>query len=342
MSLFISIDKKNIEEILAKRKIIVARIRKSRSKCKQLAVLELIHALKEYAPRFITNGPLGDVKGIITIAVKLNESDMSNISNILEYIGYCDTFYILDFNELSSDIENPSINPLVFKGKEFAIKNLIKQNGDLFRQGLADKRDFLLTCGDGVVRNINGYRGNGEAMGRRALPVEDCRLLMNLACNKFTKAVVEPFAGGGGIIYQLKKGYPSLRVVSLDIAQELAYGLLAYGAEHHVANAKYFKTDIVFDALCTEVPFDQNSTEDICSALLNFYEMLTDDAKLAIMCDKNQEKQILEFLVKSDYFFLNPFFVDRKGTQVSVIIAFKCKETWERYLLLWEKLKLFY
>ena len=69
----VSVDPKNVSEYIKDKKILIAIQRKSRIKCKQLAILELLQLLVDFEPQFINNGPLGDVKGSITIAITYDE-----------------------------------------------------------------------------------------------------------------------------------------------------------------------------------------------------------------------------------------------------------------------------
>lgn len=341
MDYYVTADKQNMLSLIEKKRILVANVRKSRLKCKQLAVVELVSVLLEYEPQFVTNGPLGDVKGVISIAISIQDDALNGLKNALEKVGYCSSFYLLDFKDLQSDIPNPSINPLVWKGKAFSIKILHQQDAQAFRQEAADKRPFSLECGDGVVRTIQGYRGDGSATGRRALPVEDCRMMSNIACSGVPLYALDAFAGAGGIVFQICKNYPQTHVISVDIAPELATGLRKYGAEHYVCSSAEFVPNHEIGALCTEVPFDRHVTHTVCAAFRNLRNYLTDEAKIVIMCADYQNNDICEALVESGYTGVRSQLVDRKGTDVMVILAYTSDYVREGFDRLWEKLVFF-
>ena len=144
MNLIQTINKQNIDNCLEKHNVVVCKLRNSRVKAKQMAILEMLFGMSDCNIMFISNGPLGDVKGIFSVLIpheKLNE-----FSEKLYGVGYCETFYILDFNDIdkknSTDII--SINDLIWKGKPFAVELLYKQDKSVFNAQMPNNRLFKI------------------------------------------------------------------------------------------------------------------------------------------------------------------------------------------------------
>lgn len=335
----------NIARYLVNKKTLICSVRNSRSKCKQLAALELLQLLSGFAPLFITNGPLSDVKGIISLFVTLEEKDEVLLCQRLAGAGYCDVFYLLDFANLTPEkgISLGSINPLVWKRRPFVIRELYRQDETEFYAQAADRRSFRLMCGDGIVRDVQGYRGDGKEMGRRALPTEDCRLLVNLGCCENTGCILDPFAGGGGIVYQARAIHKSIVVASNDIAPELAPGLEAYGAVHSIGSAEDYVAGLLrFDAIITEVPFAAAATAGVCRAFIHLTQFMNEHCRIALMCAPEQTTRIQKSLENAGCYCAEAFPLNRKGRDVEIVLAFRHAQDYEDFQQLWRHLRLFY
>ena len=66
MERYVEIDGKNIKELTSNNNVVCCRLRNSRIKSKQLAIMEMLLMNYDLGLRFIKNGPLGDVKGIVS------------------------------------------------------------------------------------------------------------------------------------------------------------------------------------------------------------------------------------------------------------------------------------
>ena len=338
---FVTIDKHNIESFIENNTVLIGKMRQSRLKCKQLAVIELLSLLSYCEPNFITNGPLGDVKGCIAVSISKAKNVEEKTIELLSHAGYTYCFYCIDFDnyEISNDSDLHSINPYIWKGKRFSVNKIFEESSQIFRDQAPDKRKFKLLCEDGVIRTIKGYRGNGSEMGRRALPVEDCRLLSNLVIRENTENFIDPFCGGGGIIYQARLRKNIKHLYSIDVAAELAPGLEEYGSIHFIGLASDYKAEIQFDAIATEIPFLKTATEAVCEGFANISKYLSDTCIISIMYSTEQKNDIEECLKKNGYNLCIAFPVNRKGTDVQIAICFRSHYESERMKILWERLR---
>lgn len=319
MERYVEIDGKNIKELISNNNVVCCRLRNSRIKSKQLAIMEMLLMNYDLGLRFIKNGPLGDVKGLVSFMI--SKDKMDSLKERLNRIGYFNEFYLLDFDaeicENKSNIE--TINPLVWKGLSFSIETIYKQDEKLYESQSPHNRTFKIVSYNGEEKTLNGYRGNGTDMGRRALPVEDARCLVNLSIPFNENKVLEPFAGGGGIIYMYKYINPNVDITSIDIDETLKPGLEYYGAKHIVGSSANVHLSESFDAIVTEVPFSNNATDSVVEAIKNVYANLDEKGIIVLMCGAQQSHDIANCLkedLNSNLLFKKE--LNRKGTDVVI------------------------
>jgi hypothetical protein len=113
---------------------------------------------------------------------------------------------------------------------------------------------------------MRGYRGSSARGARRALPVADARLLVNLARADRRRVLLDPFAGAGGIVFEAVRLGAEVWTVDVDAA--LQPGLVHLGAKHRIgdATALSYPTHSVH-GIATEPPFDDASTAIVIRAL---------------------------------------------------------------------------
>jgi hypothetical protein len=325
MNFFIEVSKSDIDDYLYKYDIIVCKIKNSRLKAKQIAILEIIFAQIDNEILMIKNGPLGDIKGIISFLCP--KKNLNLFKDRLFGIGYCYKFYLLDFEGEAKKIPAGLVinSPLIWKGRKFSILDFYSQNSKIYEEQSPHKREFK-TGHDGEIKTITGYRGNGSELGRRALPVEDARCMVNLSIPPKNKKLLDPFAGAGGIIYQFKYIVPDGTMTSIDIDPILKPGLETYGSAHYVMNvadASFPKNS--FDSVITETPFSEKAVDDIIAAFDKINTWLSDDGVLVIMCEKNQCSNIYNSLAEMNLYLLFNHEIDRKGMEVEISIWWKNK-----------------
>ena len=324
MELLIEIDKLNIDDYLRKYCLIVCRIRNSRVKAKQVALLEIITAQFDNEIIGIKNGPLGDIKGIISLFCPKN--NILSFKNRLYGIGYCCKYYLLDFENTNAEnnTDLKSINPLIWKGRKFSIFDFYAQDNSIYQEQSPHNREFKIIGGNGKIKNISGYRGNGSDLGRRSLPVEDARCMVNLSFPYKNKKTLDPFAGAGGIIFAFKYIAPDGIITSMDIDPVLKPGLELYGSTHFVMNAvdaAFPKNN--FNSIITEIPFSEKAIDDITIALEKIYNSVSDDGIFVIMHKKYQSHDIYKTMSKLNNYFLFNHDIDRKGTEAVISIWWK-------------------
>jgi hypothetical protein len=331
MRFFTEVSKSNIEDSLKESNIVVCKIKNSRLKAKQLAILEMACLQMDNDVFFVKNGPLGDIKGIFTFLCP--GKNLAAFKERLKFAGYCDAFYLLDFENSTSenDTELKSINPLVWKGKEFSIRSFFTQDQEIYDAQSPHNREFKLAtdsvlngaCGGVIIENavktVRGYRGDGSELGKRALPVEDARCMVNLSLPWKNLRTIDPFAGGGGIVYQFKRIAPDSVITSIDIDPVLKPGLEHYGANHFVMNAGDAAfPENCFDSVITEVPFSAQAAVDIAAAFKNLDRSLSKNGVYVIMCEQSQSGEIRNTMTELGNFLLFDHEVDRKGMDVEI------------------------
>jgi hypothetical protein len=326
MELLIDINKSNIDEYLQKYCLIICKIRNSRIKAKQIALLEMIFAQYDNEITGIKNGPLGDISGIIPIFCRKNNLD--SFKERLFGIGYCCKFYILDFENTSMENKTGlrSINPLIWKGKRFSIFDFFTQDNKIYEDHSPHNREFKIVGNYGEIKTIFGYRGDGSEFGRRSLPVEDARCMVNLSLPYINKRALDPFAGAGGIVFEYKYIVPDGLITSIDIDPVLKPGFEFYGSEHFVMNSnKVTFPENNFNSIITEVPFAEKAIKDIISFLKQIKTCVSEDGVFVIMSSKCQCLDIYRVMKELDNYFLFSHEIDRKGTDVVISIWWKNK-----------------
>ncbi|HZJ58341.1 MAG TPA: hypothetical protein VFD89_08940 [Clostridia bacterium] len=319
-SAFLHITKRNIDEYLLKYNIIACRLRNSRLKAKRVAIMELFMALLPLESVFLVNGPLSDKRGFVCFMIP--NCSMETLSGILSYIGYCDTFFILDFGDIKVRGDSyTGIERGTWKGRGFSVLELFRQCSETYDAQSPHNRPFVIIDGRGERRSIKGYRGDGSAMGRRALPVEDCRCLVNLAIPSNIAHLVDPFAGAGGIVYAAQYINPDVNITTVDIEPLLAPGLEMLGSKHFVEDAGQIQLPHRYDALVTEVPFDPQATPSVLKGLKNTLGYLTPQGTASVMCSSQQFHMIEQLLVDAGMHIYCAHEINRKGTGVAIIAA---------------------
>jgi len=334
MNFYADVTKLNIDDYLYEYEVVLCKIRNSRIKAKQVAILEMIFLQFDNEILFIKNGPLGDIKGIISFLCPKN--NLTSFQERLKYSGYCYTFYLLDFENFTNKnvIGLDSVNPMIWKGKKFSASMLFKQDQKVYTEQSSHNRDFKIVSNN-EVKKVQGYRGDGSDMGKRALPVEDARCMVNLSQPWKNKKMIDPFAGAGGIVFQFKYIVSSGIMTSIDIDPVLKPGLESYGSTHFVMNAADASfPENSFDSVITEVPFSDNASTEIINGIKKINTFLSKDGVYIIMCKKEQAEFIQKTMEELKNFLLFSHEVDRKGVDVEI-------EVWYKDSVLLEEMKEF-
>ena len=315
--MYVQLDKSSIDDYLGHYYVLACRLRNSRLKAKRIAIMELFMAMLPYESIFLANGPLSNIKGLICYLIP--RSSVSTIRDVLQKIGYCEAFYILNFDEDIDEANDiASAVDQVWKGRRFAVQKILGQDRNIYDSQSPHNKMFAMATG-----NVRGYRGDGSALGRRALPVEDCRCLVNLANPSSMGTMIDPFAGAGGIICAVRFINGSIRATTIDIDPILAIGLEEYGATHHVGDASQIFLNEKFDAIITELPFALDVT--ILKGLKNICGYLEAKGSVSVMCAPHQFNDIRKFVRDMGMYVYCEYQVNRKGIDVAIIAATLCK-----------------
>ena len=307
------------------------RRRNSRIKTKRWRSLRPIFALSSIGGIFIRNGPLGDVKGLFTFFVPMKHLD--KLKHILPRIGYCDRFYLLDFHSDQSEnhTELVTINELIWEGRRFSLHKYHEQNATLYEKQSPHKRKFKILDENNEVKVVHGYRGDGSETGRRALPAEDARCMVNLSNPYRATKLLDPFSGGGGIVLQAKYIKSSLKVYSVDIDPVVSPGLQVIWSRSTMsemqARFNSLERSSIPSSLKSPLP---NSTETILEAIDNLNPYLKEDGNIIMMSSADQAEKINHHLhnIGMHGYVYHP--IDRKGIDVVIMAWTKSDEKIER------------
>lgn len=293
------------------KQILIFRIKPSRMKAIQLAMNEVKYFLNGIEDtEVVIGGPLSTEKGIIAAYIPKN-FDIDTLLPNYQKLGYIEKV------EIMYPSQNINKNSIKWKGAFYELDTIYDEDKESVRNQAPDKRNFLLPDPSGKLRYVNGYRGDGTETGRRALPVEDCKMMLNISGAKPGQKVLDPFGGGGGIVFAAKQD--NLNIYSSDIDPILQYGLRDYGSEHYVASVEKlpFETGF-FDAVVTEAPFDKNATEIVAKGLEEIIRVTSKKASIVMMTGENQVDVIRK---KANSLNLESYIdedLNRKGTPVHI------------------------
>lgn len=331
MEYCVSVTGDNIKQYLNQYDVLVCSLRSSRIKAKQLAVVELFFVLARFGGVFIINGPLSDVKGLIAFFVDRKARD--SLQGILKTVGYCHKFYLLDFSPQGAGTAGDiaGANKSVWKDMPFSARLFYEQDRKIYENHSSHQREFYIYANDGSIKKVKGYRGDGSDTGKRALPVEDARLMVNLADPCQAKVLMDPFAGSGGILCEARYINPSLVLISSDCDPILEPGLQAYADRHYSMDARAVELDgAEIDAIVTETPFSINATNTVAQAFVHLSRFLQKNARIVFMCAGHQYSRLKQCLetMKFHCFIAKP--INRKGTDVVISVWYSSREQAER------------
>lgn len=319
MEKYVTVSEQNLDRLIESQTILIGSLRNSRIRCKQLAIVEMYSVLEALGGIFITNCPLAGIKG--KIAFIMPSKKLAALPIMLRTVGYCDTFYILSFDGIDENKAVPFDNQIVFSWKRhnFWVGEFFAQDPAVYQAQSSHNRPFRIFS-NGAVKDISGYRGDGSALGRRALPAEDCRCMLHLSFPLERFRLLDPFAGSGGIIYAASVAGLFLELYSADIDDTLSPGLEMYGARHFCGDSAQLDFGgALFDAVISETPFAPDAMNTVLSVLSNVARHLKSSGRITLMCARYQSQSIrahLKALGFHEYLFYS---IDRKGTEVDII-----------------------
>lgn len=297
---------------------LVFHLRPGRKKALEAARTEARTLLRDLDASTPGGGPLSDRAGVFQ--VDLPEDRFLWALQRFPRLGYSNAVDLLEPLPGKSTRARADV---LWGGRPFRLSQLYEEDVEALRQAAPDRREFVLPADDGASRIVRGYRGDGSPLGRRALPVCDARLLVNLVRPlQEGPRFLDPFAGSGGLLAEAVAC--SYRTVSLDIDPRMRLGLAAMGSGHIVGDARRLPLgDGCLDAIATELPFSESLEGMLGEILERLRTALKPGARIAVMCADRQSDELVE---AGSQLGMNPLLetsINRKGTACAV-------HAWER------------
>jgi hypothetical protein len=288
--------------------MLVVHQRTARRRARAAAVAEALALLHDLEPSAPAGGPLADRGGVFWVQVP--ERHLAVAGARLPRLGYSTAVDLL-----AGQGQGPAVR---WRGHRWRLLRLHTEDPAGHREQAPDRREFLVEGADGQVRAVRGYRGDGDALGRRGLPVCDARLLVNLVAPALPGRLLDPFAGVGGVALEARVA--GWATVTADRDPALRHGLGRLGGAHLVADARSLPLRAgAVDAVATEPPYHRQVGPLADQALAEACRLLRPGGATAWLCAAWQAAGLratadaLGLRVALD----TP--VDRKGLEVVVL-----------------------
>src|SRR2546430_2835934 len=269
--------------------MLIFNLRPARCKARVVATMEALSLLRDLQVGAPVGGPLSEQGGVFWITVP--GEAVETVITRLSRLGYTYAVDLLEAEERDSEraprAQKARAQLVRWQRKFYHLVRVYEEDAQFARESAPDRRTFLLTTNEGEVRSVQGYRGNGQPLSRRGLPVCDARMLVNLVTAGEGTLLLDPFAGTGGVVIEALASGCS--VTSADFDPALQEGLSHLGAKHYVADASClpFATEM-FDAIATEPPYHEQAKRMVIGALHEMYRVLKVGGRLAILCAASQ------------------------------------------------------
>ncbi len=290
------------------------RLRPSRRKARDLAIAEVMAMLRGLAAHPAAGGPFASTGEIAWVNVA--EHDLERAIARLSGLGYSGAIELVaPVNQESRRVRSPVTR---WKGREVTTIPVWAETDEALRGNAPDRRRFLLECADGVTRPIVGYRGGVGPLEHRALPVEDARLLVNLAVPETGGRILDPFAGAGAVIVAARAR--GLITASADIDRALRFGLSELSNHHVVADARALPFAAgAFDAIASEPPYHPGARDAVSASIVEAARVVRKGGRIALLVAAAQAPPIRDAGPRAGLVLEIDSAIDRKGTAVSCL-----------------------
>jgi SAM-dependent methyltransferase len=288
--------------------VLVFHLRPSRHRARAAAVAEALALLHDLEPAAPAGGPLSERGGVFW--VELPERHLAAAAARLPHLGYSTAVDLLVGAGPAGGTA-----AVRWRGHRWRLERLHTEDPAGHRERAPDRRGFLVEAGDGRVREVRGYRGDGAPLGRRGLPVCDARLLVNLVAPAGPGRLLDPFAGVGGVALAARAA--GWTTVTADLDPGLRHGLGRIGPAHLVADARALPLRSgSLDAAATEPPYDREVGPLAAQALEELHRLLRPGGAAAVLCAAWQAAGLRAAAAGLGWEVALDCPVDRKGLEV--------------------------
>jgi hypothetical protein len=257
--------------------MLVFHLRAARRRASAAALTEALALLHDLEPSAPAGGPLADRGGVFW--VELAGRHLAPATARLPRLGYSTAVDLLVADEAPGRGGPPTVR---WRRRAWRLERLYTEDAAGLRERAPDRRVFLVEAGGGPPRPVRGYRGGGDALARRGLPVCDARLLVNLVAPARPGLLLDPFAGVGGVALEARAA--GWRAVTADLDPVLRHGLGRLGA-HLVADARSLPLRSgSLDAVAAEPPYDRSVGALADQALAETHRLLRPGGATAWLC----------------------------------------------------------
>jgi hypothetical protein len=281
---------------------------------------EVATVLEDLGGRPLPGGPLSEVPGVAWVAV--GSAAPARIAGRVARLGYTEAVeLVVPAAEVAGDPEARWARAR-WRGEDVVLVPVHEESADALRAEAPDRRSFLLECGDGVARRIEGYRGGRGPLEHRALPPSDARLLVNLVARPARGGggtLLDPFAGAGGVILQAARA--GWATMSADVDPALRHGLAELSSGRHVvADAAALPLGAAtVDAIATEPPYHESASATVVAAVAEAARVLGAGGRLAMLVATSQAPAVRAAAGRSGLAVDLDVAIDRKGTEVTCL-----------------------
>lgn len=270
--------------------------------------------LRQLGARAGAGGPLSEVGGVAWI--KIPEATLEQAIANIAPLGYTASVELVSHRDAVKAHRDARV--VRWKGRDVALARIYDDPDESMRANAPDRRRFLLECADGVVRSVPGYRGGRGPLQHRGLPVEDARLLVNLAAGADARLVLDPFAGSGGVILAAKAR--GMRAIGVDIDPALRFGLAQFADLHVVGDAASMPfRDSFVDAVASEPPYDASALGAVLGAIAEIARVIRPGGRAALLLAPDQLAQVRRAAADAGLIPELESAVNRKGTRVACV-----------------------
>jgi SAM-dependent methyltransferase len=291
---------------------LVLQLRTSRGKARDAAVAEVLALLRGLNAFASSGGPLAESPRIAWITIP--DANLASAMKLLVGLGYTEAIdLVTPIKDLGAHEEHRTVR---WKRRDVGLVRIYQESDEDLRTHAPDRRAFLLECGDGVVRTIEGYRGGRGVLEHRALPVVDARLLVNLVATVPSCRMLDPFAGG----IVLGANAKGLVTTSVDIDPALRFGLARLSSLHIVGDAAALPfQNGAFDAVATEPPYHISALDSIVSSISEVARVVRPGGRVAFLVASEQSAAVLAAASRAGLRLELESAINRKGLDVTCV-----------------------